>query len=369
LNHKLLEVTKTQREKTYQHTAGMLSVLEEFEQGSRGERTEALGAEWDKAKTIYDTLTQEQKLLLYLGVPCHDIYKPFASRDHAEKGYQLLKASRESFVDGRLDIAEAILGKGATLTGELFDDLLFLVRHHEFLGNFFTGEQTLSGAKPILKKFKKRLADLPGFLNVLRLLTVAEVGSYDKSGYLSAWKFRRYAEAIDGVLRMAPKTEYNEVATEKETCQRILGLVYAFADPDKLDTLHDAYESSVKMALEKAGVNDGFPQRFDRLAKLSYGLQWLQILSGGKNFEGRVKDADELVLLIKGLDKLASMGKKVKSRVEIVFKDDVTPKEAGDAEQALRDADGEFQIKRQGKRLVVKNASGSQVLSMALAVR
>ena len=154
MNQRLLTELERQRTTCFDHVSAMLSVLEEFESGLPGVRTAALGRKWPDAKEMYDQLKPRWKLLLYLGVVCHDIYKPFKSRDHAVQGAHFLKDSEEFLKPclGQIHLAKVLGAEGCIGANDVFDDLVWLVKYHEFLGNFFTGEQTLASAAPIVEE-------------------------------------------------------------------------------------------------------------------------------------------------------------------------------------------------------------------------
>ena len=196
-----------------------------------------------------------------------------------------------------------------------------------------------------LRLWKRKKEQRERLFNVLRLLTIAEVGSGNAEGYLSEKKFERHTRAVkaitdalekhsEGGLKAVKDKLEQDSRCEEEARIRLVGLAYAFVDAKKLDTLHTAYEKSVERALrDTVNDTDAFSKKLARLAKLSYGLQWLQILAGGKDITGRVKHCREIVPLVCVLEKLADYWEQKDNGelAEVVFTEDVRKDKAGHA--------------------------------------
>jgi len=291
------------------HVKVMFSVLEEVEQDTQvRERTVSLNPQnWKKVKDAYDNLAYDFQTLLLLGIVCHDIGKTVKWLDHARLGARMVRALPIRTIIEDNDIVKERGWRGNLTPKKATKFLKFLIEFHEIYGNFFTGEQSLLGFEPIMLGLPKHL--IRPFLDTLLILTVAEVSSQDKQGYLYNSKVERYDEAKREILdRMkVPRDALRRSllrhgSNKAEVVSRILGLAYSYST--HIDEFKQNYRSTVERAFNEVakefeGSEDGFVSAVAGIRKLAYALRWCDRLSGTLSDDGSAKPADGLKALIR----------------------------------------------------------------------
>jgi hypothetical protein len=293
MNHfPLDEMIKTIQTKTYRHTEGIFEVCKEIASGTPGQRMKKLvsGGALANLTVMYNSLPNDLRSLLILGILYHDITKPLKSVGHAAQAAKLVKPLSFKVLIQNTDIVNAMGGWQKKISKTDAKAMLyFLIKYHESLGNFFTGEQNLLGFFPLLCRLPMNLR--PQFMDLLLLLTVAEVGSYGATGYLAQRKYDRYMDAFKFIKNIKTKIRadsrnklYRISLRRPEIIKRLIGLIYAYAQD--IDQEYPRYETSITHSLNQAKIEgsltESFPDEFARITKLSYGLVWLDAISNNE---------------------------------------------------------------------------------------
>lgn len=314
------------------HTDLMFSIIEQIEEG-KNRPPKISKKHREELQKTYKGLKANYKSLLLLGITYHDIGKQFVWRGHADIGTDIFEfAFKKAYFDNnsRIDIIRGYWKRRLKKPhAHLF--LKLLIKHHEVLGNCFTGEQTVLAFIPVFNKLKKTNKNLIGpFLEVLLLLTVCEVGSV---GYLDNTKIDYYF----GILKELKKpkgSKYNflkkqlleHVRDDKNFTNRLRGLGYSFSgcmDHHKKD-YEAAIDENIKIIAEKKELNiEDFKEGMLKIIKFAYALGHFNNLTGMASGTRDDDDNSRLKALIILLWSMANVANACKNKLnEIEFLED-----------------------------------------------
>lgn len=118
--------------------------------------------------------TPRQCLILELALALHDIGQRLNNEPHAESGYMLLKGNRAlpAAVEQHLEQCPGPHRKG--LTPEELGLVLWLVRHHDVLGNVYTGERLVRYLNDILVDLKMPEGTIQDGKRLLFIVAIAD---------------------------------------------------------------------------------------------------------------------------------------------------------------------------------------------------